>query len=123
MKERIASTFISKDGTGRIFLGGDAAHVHSVNGGQGLNTGIADAFSLAWRLAMVLRQPNMQKSAVDNILFSYDIERRSTAQSVIDVAAALVRDTVREAKQYVGTIEKNAGYITGIPSHLPPEVH
>lgn len=123
MKERIASTFISKDGTGRIFLGGDAAHVHSVNGGQGLNTGIADAFSLAWRLAMVLRQPNMQKSAVDNILFSYDIERRSTAQSVIDVAAALVRDTVREAKQYVGTIEKNAGYITGITSHLPPEVH
>jgi hypothetical protein len=66
---------------------------------------------------MVLRQPNISKSAVENILLSYDIERRSTAQSVIDVAAALVRDTVREAKQYVGTIEKNAGYITGITRH------
>ncbi len=113
MKERIASTFISKDGTGRIFLGGDAAHVHSVNGGQGLNTGIADAFSLAWRVAMVVRQPVLEKSATRDILMSYDVERRSTAQSVIDVAAALVRDTIREAKQYVGTIQKNAGYITG----------
>lgn len=113
VKERIASTFISKDGAGRIFLGGDAAHVHSVNGGQGLNTGIADAFSLAWRLAMVIRKTVVHKDAVRDLLSSYDVERRSTAQSVIDVAAALVRDTVREAKQYIGTIQKNAGYITG----------
>ncbi|OAQ98748.1 hypothetical protein LLEC1_05163 [Akanthomyces lecanii] len=114
VKERIASTFLSKDGAGRVFLGGDAAHVHSVNGGQGLNTGIADAFSLAWRLAMVINQPNMDKAAARKLLLSYDTERRSTAQRVIDVAAALVRDTVREAKTYVGTIEKNAGYITGM---------
>lgn len=105
---------MSKDGAGRIFLGGDAAHVHSVNGGQGLNTGIADAFSLAWRLAMVINQPNLDKAAAHKLLLSYDTERRATAQGVIDVAAALVRDTVREAKTYVGTIEKNAGYITGM---------
>ncbi|TQW00033.1 FAD monooxygenase [Cordyceps javanica] len=114
VKERIASTFLSRDGAGRIFLGGDAAHVHSVNGGQGLNTGIADAFNLAWRLAMVVNQPEMDKEAARRLLLSYDTERRSTAQGVIDVAAALVRDTVREAKTYVGTIEKNAGYITGM---------
>ncbi|KAM3529594.1 hypothetical protein MY4038_005319 [Beauveria bassiana] len=114
VKERIASTFISKDGAGRIFLGGDAAHVHSVNGGQGLNTGIADSFNLAWRLAMVVNQPSLPKEAVHRLLLSYDTERRSTAQGVIDVAARLVRDTVREAKTYVGTIEKNAGYITGM---------
>ncbi|KAM3547942.1 hypothetical protein MY1884_009377 [Beauveria asiatica] len=114
VKERIASTFISKDGAGRIFLGGDAAHVHSVNGGQGLNTGIADSFNLAWRLAMVVNQPSLPKEAVQRLLLSYDTERRSTAQGVIDVAARLVRDTVREAKTYVGTIEKNAGYITGM---------
>lgn len=95
-------------------LGGDAAHVHSVNGGQGLNTGIADAFSVAWRLAMVLTNPRLQPGAAQKILHSYDDERRSTAQGVIDVAAALVRDTVREAKTYVGTIERNAGYITGM---------
>lgn len=95
-------------------LAGDAAHVHSVNGGQGLNTGVADAFSLAWRLAAVVSSPSTLKpDAADKLLRSYDIERRGTAQGVVDVAAALVRDTVREAKQYVGTIEKNAGYITG----------
>lgn len=96
-----------------MFLAGDAAHVHSVNGGQGLNTGIADAFSLAWRLALVLKSSRLQLGAADTLLRSYDIERRQTAQGVIDVAAALVRDTVRSAKQYVGTIERNAGYITG----------
>ncbi|PTB65520.1 hypothetical protein BBK36DRAFT_1141478 [Trichoderma citrinoviride] len=117
VKERIASSFISKDGAGRVFLAGDAAHVHSVNGGQGLNTGIADAFSLAWRLALVMNQTSgsrLQKGAGKILLQSYDIERRQTAQGVIDVAAALVRDTVHTAKQYVGTIEKNAGYITGM---------
>ncbi|KKP02914.1 hypothetical protein THAR02_04979 [Trichoderma harzianum] len=114
VKERIASSFISRDGAGRVFLAGDAAHVHSVNGGQGLNTGIADAFSLAWRLALVLKSPRLQEGAAGKILRSYDIERRQTAQGVIDVAAALVRDTVHTAKQYVGTIERNAGYITGM---------
>ncbi|RFU81261.1 hypothetical protein TARUN_916 [Trichoderma arundinaceum] len=114
VKERIASSFISKDGAGRVLLAGDAAHVHSVNGGQGLNTGIADAFSLAWRLALVLKSPRLQVGATDKLLRSYDIERRQTAQGVIDVAAALVRDTVHTAKQYVGTIERNAGYITGM---------
>ncbi|KAF4504423.1 hypothetical protein G6O67_007874 [Ophiocordyceps sinensis] len=115
VKERVASCFLSRDGRGRIVLAGDAAHVHSVNGGQGLNTGVADAFSLAWRLAAVVSSPSTLKpDAADKLLRSYDIERRGTAQGVVDVAAALVRDTVREAKQYVGTIEKNAGYITGM---------
>ncbi|KAI9172557.1 Aromatic hydroxylase fmpF [Paramyrothecium foliicola] len=113
VKERIASTFISKDGTGRIFLAGDAAHVHSVNGGQGLNTGLADAFGLSWRLAMALRQ-NLAPKVSQKLLRSYDLERRATAKGVIDVAAALVRDTVHEAKKYVGTIQRNAGYITGM---------
>lgn len=120
VKERIASSFISKEGSGRILLAGDAAHVHSVNGGQGLNTGIADAFGLAWRLAMALR-PDLKKDAAANLIQSYDIERRTTAQEVINVAAALVRDTVHEAKKYVSTIQRNAAYITGeypIPSEI-----
>ncbi|POR36250.1 FAD binding domain containing protein [Tolypocladium paradoxum] len=114
VKERIASSFISRDGAGRIILAGDAAHVHSVNGGQGLNTGIADAFSLAWRLANAVTNTRMKAGAADKLIRSYDMERRSTAQGVIDVAAALVRDTVHTARQYVGTIERNAGYITGM---------
>ena len=41
--------------SGRIFLAGDAAHVHSPAGGQGMNTGMQDACNLAWKLALVAR--------------------------------------------------------------------
>ncbi|KKA28491.1 hypothetical protein TD95_003223 [Thielaviopsis punctulata] len=114
IKERIASTFVTKKGHGRILLGGDAAHIHSVNGGQGLNTGIADAMALAWRLAAITTNPDLSPSATTALIKSYDIERRKTAEGVIGVAAVLVRDTIQLAKKYVGTIEKNAGYITGM---------
>jgi hypothetical protein len=62
---------------------------------------------------MVLKQDNLKAGAADKLLRSYDLERRTTAKGVIDVAAALVRDTVHTAKQYVSTIQHNAGYITG----------
>uniref|UniRef100_A0A0D2XKQ1 FAD-binding domain-containing protein n=1 Tax=Fusarium oxysporum (strain Fo5176) TaxID=660025 RepID=A0A0D2XKQ1_FUSOF len=114
VKERLAGTFISKEGHGRIILAGDAAHVHSVNGGQGLNTGVSDAFALSWRLSALARPSNLTPEARDDILRSYDIERRSTAAQVIGVAAALVRDTIHTAKKYVSTIERNAGFITGM---------
>ncbi|KAI8960216.1 FAD binding domain-containing protein [Daldinia sp. FL1419] len=114
VKERIASTFVSNRGTGRIILAGDAAHVHSVNGGQGLNTGIADAFSLSWRIVTAVKNSNLTPEAATRLIRSYDTERRTVAQEVIDVAATLVRDTAHTAKQYVSTIEKNAGYITGM---------
>lgn len=123
IKERIASSFISKEGQGRIFLAGDAAHVHAVNGGQGLNTGIADAFALAWRLSTTLELEKKGMGVHGSLVRSYDAERRTVAQDVINVAARLVRDTQHTAKQYVGTIEKNAGYITGkahvsVPSNI-----
>ncbi|KAK6193574.1 hypothetical protein LQW54_012323 [Pestalotiopsis sp. IQ-011] len=114
IKERIASSFVSKEGTGRIVLAGDAAHVHSVNGGQGLNTGVADAFALGWRIAMAVRCEKVAPEVASRLVESYDTERRSVAQDVINVAAKLVRDTMHTAKQYVATIERNAGYITGM---------
>ncbi|KAI2619768.1 FAD binding domain-containing protein [Hypomontagnella submonticulosa] len=114
VKERIASTFVSNQGAGRIILAGDAAHVHSVNGGQGLNTGVADAFSLSWRVAAAANNEGLSRDTATKLIRSYDTERRAVAQEVIDVAAALVRDTAHTAKQYVSTIEKNAGYITGM---------
>lgn len=97
-------------------LAGDAAHVHSVNGGQGLNTGIADAFALAWRLGYIVGRPRLllAPGADIKLLRSYDTERRAVAQGVIDVASRLVRDTMHTAEQYVKTIEKNASYITGM---------
>ena len=55
---------------GRIFLVGDAAHIHSPVGGQGMNTGIQDAWNLAWKLALVARG-----TAVAGLLDSYEAER------------------------------------------------
>ncbi|KAK8077075.1 FAD binding domain containing protein [Apiospora saccharicola] len=121
VKERVASEFVSLDGKGRVFLAGDAAHCHSVNGAQGLNTGVADAFGLVWRVAHVIgwmRDGGPDRNAPDHkcsmILKSYNTERRAVAQNAVGVAAQLVRDTRHDARQYVETIEKNAGYITGM---------
>ena len=62
----------------RVFLAGDAVHIHSPVGGQGMNTGIQDAYNLAWKLALVLRG-----RAPVALLDSYEQERRSIADDVI----------------------------------------
>ena len=63
---------------GNVFLAGDAAHIHSPAGGQGLNCGITDAHNLAWKLAMVWRG-----RASDRLLSSYEPERRGVARTVV----------------------------------------
>jgi 2-polyprenyl-6-methoxyphenol hydroxylase-like FAD-dependent oxidoreductase len=63
----------------RAFLAGDAAHIHSPAGGQGMNTGIQDAFNLAWKLALVIRA-----AARPELLDSYDAERRPIARATLD---------------------------------------
>jgi hypothetical protein len=63
---------------GRAFLLGDAAHVHSPVGGQGMNTGIGDAVNLAWKLAAVL-----QGHAEDRILETYEPERIAFARRLV----------------------------------------
>jgi 2-polyprenyl-6-methoxyphenol hydroxylase-like FAD-dependent oxidoreductase len=68
---------------GRAFLLGDAAHIHSPAGGQGMNTGIGDAINLAWKLKTVLKG-----GAPDTLLDSYELER-------IAFARRLVRSTDR----------------------------
>lgn len=114
VKERVASSFLHPTPLGPFILAGDAAHVHSVNGGQGMNTGLSDAFNLIWRLYFLLRHPSLPASSSESILSSYDTERQQTAKGVIDVAAKLVRSTLADAKGYVDLIEKNAGFITGM---------
>jgi 2-polyprenyl-6-methoxyphenol hydroxylase-like FAD-dependent oxidoreductase len=63
---------------GRAFLVGDAAHVHSPVGGQGMNTGIGDAVNLAWKLAAVLRG-----RASGRILDTFEIERAAFARRLV----------------------------------------
>jgi 2-polyprenyl-6-methoxyphenol hydroxylase-like FAD-dependent oxidoreductase len=63
---------------GRVFLLGDAAHVHSPVGGQGMNTGIGDAVNLAWKLAAVLNG-----GAGDGLLATYELERIGFARRLV----------------------------------------
>ena len=63
---------------GRAFLLGDAAHIHSPAGGQGMNTGIGDAINLAWKLAAAL-----QGRAPDSLLDSYEAERIGFARRLV----------------------------------------
>jgi 2-polyprenyl-6-methoxyphenol hydroxylase-like FAD-dependent oxidoreductase len=63
---------------GRVFLAGDAAHVHSPAGAQGMNTGIQDAWNLGWKLALITRGV-----AEEALLDSYDAERRPVGRFVV----------------------------------------
>jgi 2-polyprenyl-6-methoxyphenol hydroxylase-like FAD-dependent oxidoreductase len=71
---------------GRVFLAGDAAHVHSPAGGQGMNAGLQDAANLAWKLAAVAtgRMP-------DGLLDTYQRERHPAGHEVVRMSSALLR--------------------------------
>ncbi|WP_435020454.1 FAD-dependent monooxygenase [Tundrisphaera sp. TA3] len=71
--------------SGRAFLAGDAAHIHSPAGGQGMNTGIQDACNLAWKLALVHRG----LAASEPLLSSYNIERGAVGRQVLADAGRL----------------------------------
>ncbi|HET8642724.1 MAG TPA: FAD-dependent monooxygenase, partial [Pseudonocardiaceae bacterium] len=73
---------------GRVFLAGDAAHVHPPAGGFGANTGIHDAHNLAWKLAAVL-----DGTAGDALLDTYDVERRRVGEAMAE--QAMVRNRIR----------------------------
>ncbi len=68
---------------GRVFLAGDACHLHPPYGGHGMNMGIADAVDLGWKLAAVLRGWGGER-----LLDSYEVERRQVHRRVIDESVA-----------------------------------
>src|SRR6185295_8736616 len=78
---------------GRVFLAGDAAHIHSPAGGQGMNTGIGDAVNLAWKLAEVL-----QGSANESLLDSYEPERIAFARRLVATTDAAFSFATREGR-------------------------
>jgi 2-polyprenyl-6-methoxyphenol hydroxylase-like FAD-dependent oxidoreductase len=69
---------------GRVFLVGDAAHIHPPTGGQGLNTSVQDAYNLGWKLAAIAA------GAPDALLDSYEEERRPIAAAMLGLATKLL---------------------------------
>ncbi|MGE0669804.1 MAG: FAD-dependent monooxygenase [Parachlamydiales bacterium] len=82
---------------GNIFLVGDAAHIHSPAGGQGMNTSVQDAFNLAWKLALV-----QQGSAKERILDTYHQERHPVAREVLKGTTLITNMlTASKAKMFI----------------------
>jgi 2-polyprenyl-6-methoxyphenol hydroxylase-like FAD-dependent oxidoreductase len=71
---------------GRVFLAGDAAHVHTPAGGQGMNTGLQDAANLSWKLAQVIHG-----HAPDTLLDTYQAERHPVGRTVLRSSGGIVR--------------------------------
>ena len=71
---------------GKVFLGGDAVHTHSPAGGQGLNTGIQDAFNLGWKLALAV-----EGTAPETLLDTYNNERHAIGQKVLRTSDFLLK--------------------------------
>lgn len=72
---------------GRVFLAGDAAHIHSPAGGQGMNTGMQDAFNLAWKFALIASGHGRE----DLLLDTYHDERSPVAEKVLRDSGRMIR--------------------------------
>lgn len=89
---RISMRLAERYRQGRVFIAGDAAHIHPPTGGQGMNTGIQDAYNLAWKLALVV------KGAAPKVLLdSYEAERRPVGVEVVARTRAATESYGREA--------------------------
>jgi 2-polyprenyl-6-methoxyphenol hydroxylase-like FAD-dependent oxidoreductase len=81
---RVKHGIVNRYREGRVFVAGDAAHLHPPAGGQGMNTGIQDAWNLSWKLALAVRG-----HAAPGLLDSYDAERRPAGKAIVDRAVAI----------------------------------
>jgi 2-polyprenyl-6-methoxyphenol hydroxylase-like FAD-dependent oxidoreductase len=95
---------------GRVFLLGDAAHVHSPVGGQGLNTGVQDAHNLLWKLGMVARD-EVDQAHGERLLDSYESERHP-------IAVAMVRSTARATRLLTGKNRVFKALLRGVAPQL-----
>ena len=87
---RISHRLVNSYGGGRVFVAGDAAHIHPPTGAQGMNTGLQDVYNLGWKLALAVRG-----AAAPGLLDSYHAERHPIGEEVVG-------RTVRAARHGIG---------------------
>ncbi|MFD4367185.1 FAD-dependent monooxygenase [Rhodococcus sp. NPDC058521] len=92
---KISHRIVDSYGLGRVFVAGDAAHIHPPTGAQGMNTGIQDAHNLAWKIAL-----SIAGDASPSLLGTYDAERRPVGEDVVG-------RTVRSAREGIGAGESD----------------
>jgi hypothetical protein len=107
---RISHRMVARYGSGRTYLAGDAAHIHSPAGGQGMNTGIQDAFNLGWKLALVARGV-----AAPGLLESYEAERMPVARSVVNLTDRMTRVATAQNPAAQHLRDLLVPVLTGIP--------
>jgi 2-polyprenyl-6-methoxyphenol hydroxylase-like FAD-dependent oxidoreductase len=98
---------------GRVMLAGDAAHIHSPAGGQGMNTGMQDTFNLAWKLALIQRGQGQAQALLD----SYSLERSAVGDQVLHGAervttiATLRNPVAQYLRNHVAGIMTSFGFV------------
>lgn len=107
--------FVDRYRQGRLFVAGDAAHIHSPAGGQGMNTGLQDAANLAWKLAAVLHH-----GAPDTLLGSYDAERRPVGEQVVRSTGRLFNAAAGQAGRKAAMRDAAVSALLPIISKAPP---
>jgi 2-polyprenyl-6-methoxyphenol hydroxylase-like FAD-dependent oxidoreductase len=101
---RINSRMVPRLKVGRLLLGGDAAHIHSPAGAQGMNTGIQDMINLAWKLALVLK-----RQAPPALLDTYEQER-----------LPVMRDVLTKTERLTDVIGSENPIVRSLFNHLGP---
>jgi 2-polyprenyl-6-methoxyphenol hydroxylase-like FAD-dependent oxidoreductase len=107
----------------RVFLAGDAAHVHSPAGGQGMNTGIQDACNLAWKLAMVVHGIGNE-----SLLASYSQERSPVAEDVLKITgrttsiATLTGGVTQSIRNHVASLVLGLASVRKLAANAASEI-
>ncbi|MEU2493162.1 FAD-dependent monooxygenase [Streptomyces sp. NPDC007883] len=108
---RISHRLVDKYADGRVFIAGDAAHIHPPTGAQGMNTGIQDACNLAWKLALTVRG-----AAHPRLLDSYDAERRPIGEEVVGRTVRHASEGVRaDPDDYTTVMLREAQLLVAYP--------
>lgn len=101
---------------GPIFLAGDAAHIHSPAGGQGMNMGLQDAYNLAWKIALVIKE-----KAKPSLLESYQLERYPIVKDAVDQNEYFTKIALYD-DNFLGKLQKFTEELEHEQSHLAQTV-